>query len=385
MDAGADRPGVVDRQRGRTDRADAGRRHHRCREIGAPGRGACDRDHRLRGARLCRYADLSGGRHRRHDARRRKLRAGTGDCRDQSRSGRALCDRRTARAQRALCLARQRRRRRRDGDLRLSAVEPLGVPRYLLPGDPDLAVAGAHPGGRCRRRPCPWFGAARGAGSQDHAGRRSRASEAAIDLRRQRDAAAACKCRDAADHGGRGDGALGSMGAGADRVLYRRAAGDRGADVADRRRQGARVGQAAVADDRFRRACDPRPAVRDRARSISAGRRAVLRRHHCLGLCGDDSADRRRCRLRHRSFQSGAGNRRHRDRHRRIAVDGGRRLRHRRLWQRRRIPRPCHDRGARICGDRVSDAGDAAALHRRVKPTPSCDRARCRARRTDPS
>jgi hypothetical protein len=39
--------------------------------------------------------------------------------------------------------------------------------------------------------------------------------------------------------------------------------------------------------------------------------------------------DRRRRRLRHRPLQSGAGDRRHRDRHRCFAVDGARRLRQR--------------------------------------------------------
>ena len=92
-----------------------------------------------------RCADLSGGGGGRDAACARELRAGSGDCRDQPRPGRAACDRRTARAQCPLCLARQRRRRGRDGRVRLSAVQPLGVPGHLPSRDPDLAGAGAHP------------------------------------------------------------------------------------------------------------------------------------------------------------------------------------------------------------------------------------------------
>ena len=120
MDPGADRPRAVDRRRGRTDRADARRRHHRRGPVRTAGRGACDCDHRLQRARLCGLADLSrrggGG----DVACGRKLRARPGDRRDQPRPGRAARDRRTARAQRPLRVARQRRRRGRHGHLRLS-------------------------------------------------------------------------------------------------------------------------------------------------------------------------------------------------------------------------------------------------------------------------
>ena len=43
MDPGRDRPRAVDRRHRRADRADAGRRHRRCRPLGAAGRGPCGR------------------------------------------------------------------------------------------------------------------------------------------------------------------------------------------------------------------------------------------------------------------------------------------------------------------------------------------------------
>ena len=89
----------------------------------------------------------------------------------------------------------------------------------------------------------------------------------------------------------------------------------------------------------FARAGDPRPAVRDRARSLSAGRGAGVRWHHGGGIQRDGAADRRRRRLRQRPFQSGAGHRRHRDRHRRVAQHGAGRLCQRQIRQQRRLHR----------------------------------------------
>ncbi len=112
-------------------------------------------------ARLCGLADLSGGGDRGDPARGRELRARSGDRRDQPRSGRTARDRRTARAQRPLCVARQRRCRGRDGHLRLSSLQPLGVSRHLHSGDSDAAGAFAHPRERSRCRPRAWRGGAR--------------------------------------------------------------------------------------------------------------------------------------------------------------------------------------------------------------------------------
>ena len=54
-------------------------------------------------------------------------------------------------------------------------------------------------------------------------------------------------------------------------------------------------------------------------RSLSAGRGPGVRRHHRGRVQRHGAADRRRRCVRQRSLQSGAGHRRHRDRHRRIA------------------------------------------------------------------
>ncbi len=185
MDPGRDRLCAVDRRLGRPDRADAGRRHRRCRALRTAGGGPCGRDHRRQRAGICGMADLSGRGRRGDAARRRELRARSGDCRDQPRSGRAARDRRAARTQRPLCVARQRRRRRRDGHLRLSAVEPLGVSRHLRSGDSDLAGAGADPRARNRCGAGAWRGDARGAGRQRHQRLQPDAPARAVDLRRQ--------------------------------------------------------------------------------------------------------------------------------------------------------------------------------------------------------
>ena len=147
MDPGRDRLRAVDRRHHRPDRADARRRHHRCRPLGAAGREPCGRDHRRRAR-----SDMRYGRSSRSWSAAATLHAiascvlGPCDCRDQPRSGRTARDRRAARAQCPLCLARQRLGRRADGRLRLFSVEPLGVCRHL----------------RCwRSRPCwRWSGSA---------------------------------------------------------------------------------------------------------------------------------------------------------------------------------------------------------------------------------
>ena len=89
----------------------------------------------------------------------------------------------------------------------------------------------------------------------------SAAPAPAIDLRRRRAAVSTRQCGDAADDGRRGHHAVEPMGAGADRGLYHRAAGDRRADLAVGRAQGAGMGKAATAVAGVRRPCDPRPAV----------------------------------------------------------------------------------------------------------------------------
>ena len=119
MDPGRDRLCAVDRRHHRVARADAGRRHRRCGALGADGGGPCGGDHRHVRAVLCGVADLPGGGGGGHAARARKLRARPGDCRDQPRPGRAAGDRRTARAQCAVRLARQRFGGGTDGRLRL--------------------------------------------------------------------------------------------------------------------------------------------------------------------------------------------------------------------------------------------------------------------------
>ena len=155
--------------------------------------------------------------------------------------------------------------RGRDGHVRLSAVEPFGVSRHLHPGDSDPAGAGAHPRARNRCRPGARRGAARGARCQRDQRAQPGAPASVADLRRQRAAAAARQRGDAAADGGRGDDPLEPVGAGADRRLHHRAAGDRRADVAVGRTQGAAMGTAAAAADGLCRAGDSRPAVCDRA------------------------------------------------------------------------------------------------------------------------
>jgi len=67
------------------------------------------------------------------------------------------------------------------------------------------------------------------------------------DFRRQRVAVSTGKRGNVAVDGRRGDDPIEPMGAGADRGLHYRAAGDRGADLAVGRKQGADLGQAAAA------------------------------------------------------------------------------------------------------------------------------------------
>ena len=74
-------------------------------------------------------------------ARPRQLRARSVHRSDQPRPGRAAGDRRAARTQRALCIARQRRRRGGHGHRRLFGLKPFGVRRYFHPGHTDLDSA----------------------------------------------------------------------------------------------------------------------------------------------------------------------------------------------------------------------------------------------------
>ena len=198
MDPGRDRAGAVDRRHRRTDRPDAGRRHHRCRAQGTAGRGLCGRRHRRARARLCGVADLSGDR-------------GGGDaaCRwpaacwalrsPRSASGwSARRDRRTVRAQCAVRLARQRLCRGADGRLRLFPVEPLGVSRHLRACHLHHHRAVADPRPRNRSRRGPWRDHPREAGSGGHQRRHLLRPAPAADLCRQRAAAAARQRRDAA-------------------------------------------------------------------------------------------------------------------------------------------------------------------------------------------
>ena len=80
-------------------------------------------------------------------------------------------------------------------------------------------------------------------------------------------------------------------------------------------------------------------------RSVSAGRGAGVRRHHRGGVQRHGAADRRRRRVRQRSLQSGAGHCRHRDRDRRVAEHGARRLCQRHVRQQCCLHRACGRRG----------------------------------------
>ncbi len=191
---------------------------------------ATDRHQR---AGLCGVADLSRGGDGGDAACGGELRARSGDRRDQPWSGRTAGDRRAARAQRPLCLAGQRRCRGRDGHLRLSAVEPFGVPGHLHPGDSDLA-------GARRASASGEIDAARAHGAVLREVPDASATSVfslvrqrpLADFRRRRAAAATRQRGDAAADGGRGNDPVKPVGAGADRRLHHRAAGDRGAGVA---------------------------------------------------------------------------------------------------------------------------------------------------------
>ena len=180
--------------------------------------------------------------------------------------------------------------RGRDGHVRLSAVEPLGVSRHLHSGNSDLAGAGEHPRVGNRSRAGARRGGAQGARRQRNQRSESDAPAPAVDLRRQRAAAATRQRGDASDHGGRRNDPLKPVGAGADRRLHHRAASHRRADVAVGRTQGAAMGAPAAAAAGFCRAGDPRRAVRHRERSLSAGRGAGVRRRHRGGVQRHDSA-----------------------------------------------------------------------------------------------
>ena len=163
MDPGRDRLRAVDRRHHRPDRADARRRHRRCRPLRTAGREPCGRDHRRLRARICRY-----GRSFRSWSRPRRCTRPRAACsvrrlprsasvwsdrlRSASGSGATPALPRSATASAAALM----------GTVRLSAVEPLGVSRHLPAGDPDLAGAGAHPRARNRCRAGAWRGRARG-------------------------------------------------------------------------------------------------------------------------------------------------------------------------------------------------------------------------------
>ena len=89
---------------------------------------------------------------------------------------------------------------------------------------------------------CSWRGGARRARCQGDQRPDADPPAPVADLCRQRIAAATGQCRDAAADGGRGHDAVEPVGAGPDRRLHHRAAGDRRADVAVGRRQGASTG-----------------------------------------------------------------------------------------------------------------------------------------------
>ena len=198
---------------------------------------------------------------------------------------------------------------------------------------PDFDCAFAHPRARDRRRPRARRGAAGGARCPCDERVQSGASAPPADFRGCRAAAATRQCGDAAADGGRGDDPVEPVGAGADRRLHHRSAGDRGAGVAVGRELRAGVGAAAAVADGVCRAGDSRPAVCGRSRSLFAGCRPDLRRRHRGGLQRHGAVDRRRRRIRKRSLQSGAGHRRHRYRHRRIAQHRAGRLRQRQIRQ----------------------------------------------------
>ena len=167
MDAGRDRLCAVDRRHHRPARADAGRRHRRCRAVRAAGGGPRGRDHRLRRAGLCGVADLSGGAPRPPFCMRwraacwvRRLPRSVSAWSDRSRSASG-----SGATPRFASLG-NGSPRPLMGTCRLFVVEPLGVPRHLHSGDPDLAGAGADPRAArstsrtpmarsCARRPMP--------------------------------------------------------------------------------------------------------------------------------------------------------------------------------------------------------------------------------------
>ena len=261
MDASRNWLCALDRQRRGIARPNARRGDHRCGEIRAPGRGSRHCDDRMQRAGLRGMADLSGDCGRRCAACGCQLRFGSGDRRDQPRSGWASRDQRAIGTQCALCFARQRRGRGLDGDLRLSVVEPFGVPRCLLSRDPYLAGAGEHPRAGNRRRPRPRLRVADGAGRQvdQRPGFAAPASSACVC--RQYPAASTGQRRDVAADGGHRHHAIKQVGARPDRSLHHRSAGHRRADVALGRAQGASMGQAAAAFDGLCGARGPRPAV----------------------------------------------------------------------------------------------------------------------------
>src|SRR3982074_1209132 len=150
------------------------------------------------------------------------------------------------------------------------------------------------------------------------------------------------------------------VGAGIDRPMHHRATSYRRADVSVGRAQGAAMGATAATTSGFCGAGHSRRAIRDRARSVFAGRGTGVRWHHRGRLQRADTADCRRRRLRKRSLQSCAGYCRHSDRYRCIAQHRARRLRQRQVRQQCRFRRACGhcDSGPRR--GLVCDAGNKA-------------------------
>jgi MFS family permease len=102
-------------------------------------------------------------------------------------------------------------------------------------------------------------------------------------------------------------------------------------DVAIGRAQGAAMGTAAAAAAGLCRIGDPRPAVCDRARSVSAGDGAGVRWCYRRSIQRHGASDRRRRRVRQRPLQSGARYCRHGDRYRSLLEHRARRLRQRQV------------------------------------------------------
>jgi hypothetical protein len=163
------------------------------------------------------------------------------------------------------------------------------------------------------------------------------------------------------------------MGDDLDRGMHRRAATARRDLFSRDWTEGPGMGSPAAAPGGFRRIAAARALVRNRARSLPAGRSSIARRRFRRGARRHGAARHRRCHPRHRAFQSRTGNRRHHGRNRRFRQHDLRGLFERPLRQRDRVPRigGCrHHRLLRLVGSDARDAADIRA-HRFgvVEPT----------------